>query len=293
MFTFYNSIEEPNSNQAVCLSVAAFLHALLFIWNPTILLSHWRVVKSFGNDGIVVIDVPGPVPAVTSASPAFSKPIRMRPVNGINIPMIAPKVFHPGISSVLPLPHEQILSAGPAIAVPIPLPKSGDGGVIPVHASILQQDRRGPIHSDFAIPSLEPRTTGSGIHMIIEPKAEPELATAPVSKRNRDDASGPTIEGPLSHRAVLRRSLPLYPAWAEEQGVTGTTRLYFRVDAGGKVRSDIRVTLTSGSPELDDLAIEALRRWQFSPATVPDSSQWGVITFRFSLTNRLGDVHDN
>ena len=42
-------------------------------------------------------------------------------------------------------------------------------------------------------------------------------------------------------------------AWAEEQGIMGSVRLYFTVDAAGNVRSNIRVTKTTGYPALDQL----------------------------------------
>jgi TonB family protein len=92
------------------------------------------------------------------------------------------------------------------------------------------------------------------------------------------------ISGPLMNRAISFKVIPEYPAWAEEQGIMGSVRLYFTVDSAGNVRSGIRVTKTTGYPALDQLGIDALKKWKFAPLkTESDEGQWGIITFNFSL----------
>jgi TonB family protein len=94
------------------------------------------------------------------------------------------------------------------------------------------------------------------------------------------------IAGPLNNRAILHKAIPQYPAWAEEQGIIGSVRIWFTVATGGSVRPNMRVTKTTGYPELDKLAMEALKQWRFAPfETADESSQWGIITFTFSLTS--------
>jgi TonB family protein len=92
------------------------------------------------------------------------------------------------------------------------------------------------------------------------------------------------ISGPLTNRPISYKVIPEYPAWAEEQGIMGSVRLYFTVDAAGNVRSGIRVTKTTGYPQLDQLGIDALKQWKFAPLSGgSDEGQWGIITFNFSL----------
>ena len=94
------------------------------------------------------------------------------------------------------------------------------------------------------------------------------------------------ISGPLMNRGISFKVIPEYPAWAEEQGIMGSVRLYFTVDAAGNVRSNIRVTKTTGYPALDQLGIDALKKWKFVPlAGGSDEGQWGIITFNFSLAS--------
>lgn len=93
------------------------------------------------------------------------------------------------------------------------------------------------------------------------------------------------IGGPIGDRKILRRRLPEYPAWAEEKGITALVQIFFTVRPDGSIRTTMRVDRSSGYPELDQLAKEALAQWKFSPTSAASSEEtaWGVITFRFTL----------
>ncbi len=94
------------------------------------------------------------------------------------------------------------------------------------------------------------------------------------------------IAGPLNNRPILHKVIPQYPAWAEEQGIIGSVRIWFTVTSDGSVRSNMRVTKTTGYPELDKLALDALKQWTFAVSSGgEDTSQWGIITFTFSLSS--------
>jgi TonB family protein len=95
------------------------------------------------------------------------------------------------------------------------------------------------------------------------------------------------IEGEIANRGVVRKVIPQYPAWAEEQGIVGTLKLFFTVSPEGNVRPNITVRQTTGYPALDQLGIDALKQWKFVPhAGGSDAKdQWGVITFVFSLAS--------
>lgn len=131
---------------------------------------------------------------------------------------------------------------------------------------------------------------GSGIAGI--PSAAADLDAqlgASVSDRSRgkqQPKKGFEIAGPLNNRTITHKVIPQYPAWAEEQGIIGSVRIWFTVTSDGTVRSNMRVTKTTGYPDLDKLALEALKQWQFASfASSDESSQWGIITFTFSLSS--------
>ena len=65
---------------------------------------------------------------------------------------------------------------------------------------------------------------------------------------------------------VLREVKPQYSRSASERGVEGNVALEGLVLPDGSITA-IRV-VRSLDPELDELAIQALRQWQFSPATI-------------------------
>src|SRR5207244_4155069 len=106
-------------------------------------------------------------------------------------------------------------------------------------------------------------------------------------KGGKQVKKGFEIAGPLNNRTIVHKMIPQYPAWAEEQGIIGSVRLYFTVTQEGTVRPNIRVTKTTGYPQLDQLGIDALKQWQFAPLSASEEGrgEWGIITFNFSLSS--------
>jgi TonB family protein len=130
---------------------------------------------------------------------------------------------------------------------------------------------------------------GTGIGGI--PSAAADLDAQLASSSNgtggtAKNKKGFDIAGPLNNRPILHKVIPQYPAWAEEQGIIGSVRIWFTVTSDGAVRSNMRVTKTTGYPDLDKLALDALKEWRFAVFNSgDDSSQWGIITFTFSLSS--------
>jgi TonB family protein len=58
---------------------------------------------------------------------------------------------------------------------------------------------------------------------------------------------------------------PAYPAAAREQGFEGVVVLNVEVLATGRV-GEVQVAVSSGARVLDETAVEAVRRWTFTPA---------------------------
>lgn len=92
------------------------------------------------------------------------------------------------------------------------------------------------------------------------------------------------ISGPLSGRGIIRRVIPAYPEWAQEQGVQGTVVLEVSVKSNGDVVSFIPVIQTA-HPDLDKLCLEAMLRWRFVDAPAGSNDQTGRITFQFRLSS--------
>lgn len=91
------------------------------------------------------------------------------------------------------------------------------------------------------------------------------------------------ITGQLSGRKVVKSYVPEYPDWAKEKNIEADVAIRFTVTSNGDVREQMTIQRTSGYLPLDKLALEALKRWKFSPLVNSDQDEWGVITFRFLL----------
>jgi protein TonB len=84
--------------------------------------------------------------------------------------------------------------------------------------------------------------------------------------------SGPALAalppGGVTQRAIPRggyQHKPSYPSTARRAGVQGTTLLDVLVADDGRV-ADVRVRQSAGHPDLDQAAVDAVRRWRFEPA---------------------------
>ena len=77
---------------------------------------------------------------------------------------------------------------------------------------------------------------------------------------------------------------PRYPESARRQGVEGTVLLKMRITEQGRVE-DLQVERSAGHPDLDQSALEAVRRWRFEPARRSGEpvAVWVLITVEFTL----------
>jgi periplasmic protein TonB len=77
---------------------------------------------------------------------------------------------------------------------------------------------------------------------------------------------------------------PRYPESARRQGVEGTALLKVRVTEQGRVEA-VQLERSAGHPDLDQAAIEAVRRWRFEPARrgKQPMAVWALIPVMFKL----------
>ena len=77
---------------------------------------------------------------------------------------------------------------------------------------------------------------------------------------------------------------PRYPESARRQGVEGTVLLKVRVTEQGRVEA-VQLERSTGHQDLDQSAIEAVRRWHFEPARRGNQAMavWALIPVTFKL----------
>lgn len=94
----------------------------------------------------------------------------------------------------------------------------------------------------------------------------------------------PQTTAPRFDATYLDNPAPAYPPLSRRVGEHGRVLLRVQVDAGG-LPSHVEIGSSSGSPRLDQAALEAVRRWKFVPATRGDKavSAQVLVPVQFSL----------
>jgi protein TonB len=152
-----------------------------------------------------------------------------------------------------------------------------------------------------AAPEMPPPVTsaapGAGMTASTEPVAvpgppagaptgtsAPSAVTAPVavaSAPSRDSGGAITQSARPQGGYQVR---PSYPSSALRQGIQGTAMLKVHVLIDGRV-GDVVVQQSAGHPDLDQAAIEAVRRWRFEPARRGSDpvAMWVLLPVQFQI----------
>ena len=117
----------------------------------------------------------------------------------------------------------------------------------------------------------------------------PDLTVQETSvnqKRNQDSTPIVLREDPVSSIKLdyLKTSAPVYPMLARKHGWQGTVVLKVLVKGDGSC-AQVRVEQSSGHAALDESAVEAVKKWKFSPARLGNSSYTSLaqVPIRFVL----------
>jgi periplasmic protein TonB len=115
--------------------------------------------------------------------------------------------------------------------------------------------------------------------------AAPSAVSAPAavaSVPSRDTGSGAVTQSARPQGGYQVR--PSYPSSALRQGIQGTTMLKVHVLIDGRV-GDVLVQQSAGHPDLDQAAIEAVRRWRFEPARRGSDpvAMWVLLPVQFQI----------
>lgn len=152
-------------------------------------------------------------------------------------------------------------------------------------------------------PPVASAAPGAGMTASTEPVAAPGTsASASAGAGTSAGASAPSaVSAPAAVASVPSRDSggaitqsarpqggyqvrPSYPSSALRQGVQGTTMLKVHVLIDGRV-GDVVVQQSAGHPDLDQAAIEAVRRWRFEPARRGSDpvAMWVLLPVQFQI----------
>ena len=117
----------------------------------------------------------------------------------------------------------------------------------------------------------------------VEAEPSPPAAVQPAAP---EPGPAPLPQPPRFDAAYLDNPSPVYPRLSRRMGEQGKTLLLVQVSAEGKALK-IDIQKSSGSPRLDQAAIEAVRLWRFVPARLGEAKIAAsvIVPIIFSLQN--------
>ncbi len=183
---------------------------------------------------------------------------------GTTAPRAITMLRPPAPPSLLPVPPK--LAVAPAlpqhVVAGVPVPTADER--VAVETTIANADE---------LRAATPGTGTSDVPLVIETPAEAE--TLP-----RWNEFVPVDEMPVA----VQRVEPEYPSIAREADVSGTVLTLVLVGRDGKVL-DVKVDEHRSIPMLNDAAMEAARRWVFTPAYSNHKpvAVWVAVPFSFRL----------
>ncbi|MDP1609898.1 MAG: energy transducer TonB [Sulfuritalea sp.] len=104
-------------------------------------------------------------------------------------------------------------------------------------------------------------------------------APAPVAP-----APAPVATQPRFDADYLDNPKPVYPAISRRLGEQGRVVLRVHVEADGRA-AEVQLHTSSGSPRLDQSALDTVRRWKFVPARLgrEPTAAWVLVPIAFTL----------
>jgi protein TonB len=215
------------------------------------------------------------IPALATSPPGLSERLRLKPRQGLFLVVLA---LHVGVLALLslagtrdhltilqpPIEAQLITDAPSQRETPPPLP--------PV---VLERPQIDLIVPDVAITVAAPDA----------PIAEPAKPHAPMAApAQAAPAPSQPVTPPRFDAAYLKNPPPTYPVASRRTREQGTVLMRVRVLREG-TPAEVLLEHTSGSPHLDEAAMDAVRHWRFVPAHRGTESveAWVLVPVEFEL----------
>jgi TonB family protein len=193
-------------------------------------------------------------PAVAAAPAANSSPAMPAPNSATSSSAPAPqpaKKAAPAPLAASPVAEAQVRDSTPAAPEPVekaPKPSLGD-----VHLAAPVVSHNSDSQADTAaLPSIDTNTLPAGSDPLAAAAARHTPPSAPLP-----------VGGDVKQARLIKSVPPEYPAIAKAQRVSGKVQIDALIDKSGNVAN---TKVLSGPPILYSAAVEAVKRWKYSPA---------------------------
>lgn len=166
------------------------------------------------------------------------------------------------VLSVSLLPPAEVIKPQPEIVPPKPKP-------------VARRPQPVPQPVQLAAPAESPAPTP----IAVAPAPTIVAAPAPVAP-----VPAPVATQPRFDADYLDNPKPVYPALSRRLAEQGRVVLRVHVEADGRA-ADVQVHSSSGSPRLDQSALDTVRRWKFVPARLgrTPTAAWVLVPIAFTL----------
>lgn len=141
-----------------------------------------------------------------------------------------------------------------------------------------------PLPKAVASPDPAPATAPTGT-LDPEPTAPATPTPEPTAAQASTDTAAPAaIVMPSSSAAYLNNPRPSYPSISRRMGEQGKVMLRVFVNAQGQPEQ-IQIQQSSGFDRLDKAAVDAVRRWKFTPGSRNGVAEamWNIVPINFVL----------
>jgi protein TonB len=159
--------------------------------------------------------------------------------------------------------------------------------VEPIKAVIIESP---PVEPEPYVPPETPPVAQQPVVEVPLPEIPPvttpvETITGPPATEvppSAEPSTAPVMEA--KSLSVTRRVEPVYPPASRRLDEHGVVRLRILVDERGRPR-DVQIAKSSGFDRLDEAAVTAVKRWQFSPAMQESRAvtAWTQVNVLFQL----------
>ena len=158
----------------------------------------------------------------------------------------------------------------------------------------LPQPRQQPVEKQVEKPKVKPKAKhvplpkGPASERAVQ-TAKPETAPAKPATKSLDlpvkaKPAQTTLQLPSSAASGIHNQAPVYPKLSRKRKEQGTVQLLLLVKRDGQV-ADIKIQHSSGFDRLDQAAVQAVKKWQFTPAKQDGKAidYWYEMPINFSL----------
>ncbi len=158
----------------------------------------------------------------------------------------------------------------------------------------LPQPRQHPVEKQLEKLKVKPKAKnvplpkGPASERAVQ-TAKSEIAPAKPATKSLDlpvkaKPAQTTLQLPSTAASGIHNQAPVYPKLSRKRKEQGTVRLLLLVKRDGQV-ADIKIQHSSGFDRLDQAAVQAVKKWQFTPAKQDGKAidYWYEMPINFSL----------